>query len=72
MLGPHGPLTRDIHRRIAGTCVNNEYVVQFKKGAFEMGAVVCPIAIKYKYVFETVNLPMIVISYSFDKTHFND
>jgi hypothetical protein len=32
-----------------GVCVNNEYVVQFKKTAFDMGAVVCPIAIKYKY-----------------------
>ncbi|MDP2437895.1 MAG: 1-acyl-sn-glycerol-3-phosphate acyltransferase, partial [archaeon] len=30
-----------------GTCVNNEYSVMFKKGAFELGAVVCPIAIKY-------------------------
>jgi len=72
MLGPHGPLTRDIHRRIAGTCVNNEYVVQFKKGAFEMGAVVCPIAIKYKYVCVPINFPMIVISCFIDKTHFND
>jgi glycerol-3-phosphate O-acyltransferase 3/4 len=33
---------------MAGTCVNNECVVQFKKGAFEMGATICPIAIKYK------------------------
>lgn len=31
-----------------GTCVNNEYCIQFKKGAFELGAVVYPIAIKYK------------------------
>ena len=35
-----------------GVCVNNEYCVMFKKGAFELGAVVYPIAIKYKYVQE--------------------
>jgi len=29
-----------------GTCVNNEYTVLFKRGAFELGAAVCPIAIK--------------------------
>lgn len=29
-----------------GTCVNNEYCVMFKKGAFELGVTVCPIAIK--------------------------
>lgn len=34
-----------------GTCVNNEYVVQFKKGVFELGVPVCPIAIKYNKVF---------------------
>jgi glycerol-3-phosphate O-acyltransferase 3/4 len=31
-----------------GTCVNNDYCVMFKKGAFELGATVYPIAIKYK------------------------
>ncbi|KAJ3414571.1 hypothetical protein HDV05_006310 [Chytridiales sp. JEL 0842] len=30
-----------------GTCVNNEYTVLFHKGAFEMDAYVCPVAIKY-------------------------
>ena len=30
-----------------GTCVNNEYTVMFHKGAFELGAAVCPVAIKY-------------------------
>lgn len=30
-----------------GTCVNNEYTVLFHKGAFELGAVICPVAIKY-------------------------
>ncbi len=30
-----------------GTCVNNEYTVLFHKGAFELGAAVCPAAIKY-------------------------
>lgn len=34
-----------------GTCVNNEYTVMFKKGAFELGCTVCPIAIKYNKVF---------------------
>jgi hypothetical protein len=30
-----------------GTCVNNEYTVQFHKGAFDLDAIVCPVAIKY-------------------------
>jgi glycerol-3-phosphate O-acyltransferase 3/4 len=30
-----------------GTCVNNEYCIMFKKGSFELGAQVVPIAIKY-------------------------
>ncbi|KAI8800107.1 hypothetical protein BJ742DRAFT_94076 [Cladochytrium replicatum] len=30
-----------------GTCVNNEYTVLFHKGAFELDAAVCPVAIKY-------------------------
>lgn len=30
-----------------GTCVNNEHTVLFHKGAFELGAKVCPVAIKY-------------------------
>lgn len=34
-----------------GVCVNNEYCVMFKKGAFELGAVVYPIAIKYNTLF---------------------
>lgn len=34
-----------------GTCVNNEYCVQFKQGAFDMNAEVVPIAIKYNKVF---------------------
>lgn len=29
-----------------GTCVNNEYSVLFKRGAFELGAAVCPVAIR--------------------------
>jgi glycerol-3-phosphate O-acyltransferase 3/4 len=32
-----------------GVCVNNEYCVLFRKGGFELGAEICPIAIKYKY-----------------------
>ena len=34
-----------------GTCVNNEYCVMFKRGAFDLGATVCPIAIKYNPFF---------------------
>ncbi|KAM0846090.1 hypothetical protein ACQ4PT_055902 [Festuca glaucescens] len=34
-----------------GTCVNNQYTVMFKKGAFELGSAVCPIAIKYNKIF---------------------
>ena len=34
-----------------GTCVNNEHVVQFKKGVFELGVPICPIAMKYNKVF---------------------
>jgi hypothetical protein len=34
-----------------GTCVNNEYVVQFKKFVFELGVPIHPIAIKYNKVF---------------------
>jgi len=35
-----------------GTCVNNEYCVMFKKGAFEIeGATVYPVAIKYNKLF---------------------
>ncbi|KMT15920.1 hypothetical protein BVRB_3g056070 isoform A [Beta vulgaris subsp. vulgaris] len=34
-----------------GTCVNNEYIVMFKKSAFEIDASVCPVAIKYNKIF---------------------
>ncbi|XP_078437390.1 glycerol-3-phosphate acyltransferase 9 [Wolffia australiana] len=34
-----------------GTCVNNHYTVMFKKGAFELGCAVCPVAIKYNRIF---------------------
>lgn len=34
-----------------GTCVNNEYVVMFKRGAFDLDATVCPVAIKYNKIF---------------------
>eukprot|EP00240_Pyramimonas_obovata_P004957 CAMPEP_0118944026 /NCGR_PEP_ID=MMETSP1169-20130426/39515_1 /TAXON_ID=36882 /ORGANISM="Pyramimonas obovata, Strain CCMP722" /LENGTH=413 /DNA_ID=CAMNT_0006889423 /DNA_START=245 /DNA_END=1482 /DNA_ORIENTATION=+ len=34
-----------------GTCVNNEFCVMFKKGAFDLGATVHPIAIKYNKIF---------------------
>jgi glycerol-3-phosphate O-acyltransferase 3/4 len=34
-----------------GTCVNNEYVVQFKKFVFELDVPINPIAIKYQKIF---------------------
>jgi len=34
-----------------GTCVNNRYCVMFKKGAFDLGATIYPIAIKYNKDF---------------------
>lgn len=34
-----------------GTCVNNEYVIMFKRGAFELGTSIVPVAIKYNKVF---------------------
>ncbi len=37
-----------------GVCVNNQYTVQFKTGAFQLDAEVCPIAIKYNTTFSNV------------------
>lgn len=34
-----------------GTCVNNEFCVMFKRGAFDLGAAVFPIAIRYNKIF---------------------
>jgi len=34
-----------------GTCVNNEYCVMFKRGAFELDVDVIPVAIKYNKLF---------------------
>ncbi|XP_065221461.1 glycerol-3-phosphate acyltransferase 4-like [Planococcus citri] len=34
-----------------GTCINNTAVTQFKKGAFEVGATVFPIALKYNALY---------------------
>lgn len=34
-----------------GTCVNNRFCVQFKKGAFELDAEIVPVAIKYNPLF---------------------
>jgi len=34
-----------------GTCVNNEYCIQFKKGSFSIGCEICPVAIKYNPSF---------------------
>ncbi len=37
-----------------GTCVNNEYCIMFKKGSFELGAQVYPVAIKYNKAYADV------------------
>ena len=34
-----------------GTCINNTSVMQFKKGSFEVGGVIYPVAIKYDSKF---------------------
>jgi len=34
-----------------GVCVNNEYCVMFKQGAFQPSVEICPIAIKYNKLF---------------------
>lgn len=34
-----------------GTCVNNEYCIQFKKGVFGLGVPILPVAIKYNKMF---------------------
>ncbi|KAL0356516.1 UNVERIFIED_CONTAM: Glycerol-3-phosphate acyltransferase 9 [Sesamum calycinum] len=39
-----------------GTCVNNHYTVMFKKGAFELGCTVCPIAIKQSFTTHLLQL----------------
>lgn len=34
-----------------GTCVNNESILLFQKGAFELDTLICPVGIKYKKEF---------------------
>jgi len=34
-----------------GTCINNTSIMQFKKGSFEVGGVIYPVAIKYDHKF---------------------
>ena len=34
-----------------GTCINNTSVMQFKKGSFEVGGTIYPVAIKYDAQF---------------------
>jgi len=34
-----------------GTCVNNEHIVMFKRGAFQLGSSIVPVAIKYNKIF---------------------
>ncbi|KAJ1542588.1 1-acylglycerol-3-phosphate O-acyltransferase 6 (lysophosphatidic acid acyltransferase, zeta), partial [Nowakowskiella sp. JEL0078] len=43
----HDPSKTPLHIFPEGTCVNNEYTVLFHKGAFELDAIVCPVAVKY-------------------------
>eukprot|EP00967_Tisochrysis_lutea_P140322 scaffold256266_cov24-Tisochrysis_lutea.AAC.1 len=45
-----------------GTCVNNEYTVLFKRGAFELGAAVCPIAINVYAEQEKEQKPFHIIA----------
>jgi glycerol-3-phosphate O-acyltransferase 3/4 len=33
-----------------GTCVNNEYTVLFHRGAFDLDAIICPVAVKYECI----------------------
>ena len=40
-----------------GTCINNTSVMQFKKGSFEVGSVVYPVAIKVIF-FVTIFLSL--------------
>lgn len=47
----HDPLTTPLLVFPEGTCVNNEYCVMFKRGAFELNATVHPVAIKYNKIF---------------------
>ena len=36
-----------------GTCVNNDYILLFQKGAFELDSLICPVGIKYeKYMMD--------------------
>jgi glycerol-3-phosphate O-acyltransferase 3/4 len=34
-----------------GTCVNNEHIVMFKRGAFSLGTSIVPVAIKFNTIF---------------------
>lgn len=34
-----------------GTCINNTSVMQFKKGSFEVGSIIYPVAIKVIFYF---------------------
>ena len=47
----HDPHTTPLLVFPEGTCVNNEYCVMFKRGAFELDATVHPVAIKYNKIF---------------------
>lgn len=35
-----------LHLKFTGTCINNTSVMMFKKGSFDIGATVYPVAIK--------------------------
>lgn len=48
-----------------GTCINNTSVMQFKKGSFEVGSVIYPVAIKV--IFLSISL-MYIFKYFFKKS----
>jgi 1-acyl-sn-glycerol-3-phosphate acyltransferase len=50
-----------------GTCINNTSVMQFKKGSFEVGSVIYPVAIKVSVVgFEVLTALLMTIQVSWD------
>jgi hypothetical protein len=39
---------------LAGTCINNTSVMMFKKGSFEVGGTIYPVAIKVRRIIHSV------------------
>lgn len=46
---------------LTGTCINNTSVMMFKKGSFEIGATVYPVAIKVRNSHPLTKLPEILL-----------